>query len=196
MASTVFIEQRCEVPDFVNLNATQFKNNQIPTLISHYTFFPGEPKWPPTKTTLTYSFPPGTRNDVMQPIKDATQEWANVTHFKFNYISNYDQADIMISFQVKDHGDGDPFDGPRGILAHAFSPTDGRLHYDGDEMWIDGVASGEFDLQTTGLHELGHVLGLGHSTDSGAIMYPIIGPGLRKGLGQDDINGIRALYHI
>ncbi|KAI3461139.1 hypothetical protein Pfo_017802 [Paulownia fortunei] len=186
---------RCGVADFVNLNASQFQN-QIPTIASHYTFFPGELKWPPTKTRLTYSFPPGTREDVMEPIKDATREWANVTHFKFKHITNYDHADIKISFQVLDHGDGAPFDGPRGILAHAFAPTDGRLHYDGDERWIDGVAPGEFDLQTIGLHELGHVLGLGHTSDGGAIMYPSIGPGIRKGLGQDDINGIRALYHI
>ncbi|KAL7084556.1 hypothetical protein ACP275_14G230300 [Erythranthe tilingii] len=104
--------------------------------------------------------------------------------------------DIKISFQVWDHKDGSPFDGRGGILAHAFAPSDGRLHFDGDEVWVDGVVPGKFDLQTIGLHELGHVLGLGHTTDGGAIMTPTLGSGFRKGLGQDDINGIKALYHL
>ncbi|EYU35921.1 hypothetical protein ABFS82_14G220100 [Erythranthe guttata] len=186
---------RCGVADFVNLNASQFKN-EIPTIASHYTFFPGEPKWPPGKTNLTYSFPPGASNEVMQAIKDATQLWAGVTHFKFTYITDYDHADIKISFQVWDHKDGAAFDGRGGILAHAFAPSDGRLHFDGDEVWVDGVVPGKFDLQMVGLHELGHVLGLGHTTDGGAIMTPTLGSGFRKGLGQDDINGIKALYHL
>ncbi|PIN17705.1 Matrilysin [Handroanthus impetiginosus] len=184
---------RCGVSDFVNLNKSQFKDH-IPTISSHYAFFPNEPKW--SKTILTYSFPPNTRSDVIQPMKDATHTWANVTRFKFKYIKDYDHADIKISFQVKDHGDGSPFDGPNGVLAHAFAPPDGRLHFDGDERWVNGVVPGEFDLQTIGLHELGHVLGLAHSSDGGAIMYPSIGSGFRKGLGKDDIVGIRALYHI
>ncbi|KAK4419598.1 Metalloendoproteinase 1 [Sesamum alatum] len=186
---------RCGVPDF-GLNRSDQLYLRIPTLASHYTFFPGEPKWPATKRSLTYSFPPGERSDVNQAILHASQIWANVSPFRFSYIPNYDQADIKISFQYRDHGDGFPFDGPGGILAHAFAPTDGRLHYDGDERWVDGVTPGAFDLQTVGLHELGHVLGLGHTTDGGAVMNPYIGAGIRKFLGQDDINGIKALYHF
>ncbi|KAL7084546.1 hypothetical protein ACP275_14G229800 [Erythranthe tilingii] len=184
---------RCGVADFVNLNASQFKN-KIPTLASHYTFFPGEPKWP--KTNLTYSFPPGTRADALQAIKDATQIWASVSNFKFTYIADYDHADIKISFQVWEHGDGTPFDGRGGALAHSSGPYDSLLHFDGDELWTDGVVPGIYDLQTIGLHELGHKLGLGHTNDGGAIMYPTIGSGFRKGLGKDDIDGIKALYHL
>ncbi|KAI3450007.1 hypothetical protein Pfo_006672 [Paulownia fortunei] len=196
-ANTVakMMQPRCGVPDFVNHNISQFQE-WIPIRASHYSFFPGEPKWPPAKRTLTYSFPPGTRTDVNQAILDATNLWASVSPFRFTYMPNYDQADIKISFQYRDHGDGNPFDGNGGILAHAFAPSDGRLHYDEDERWVDGVTAGAFDLQTIGLHELGHVLGLGHTRDGGAIMYPYLGNGFRKGLGQDDINGIRALYQF
>ncbi|KAL0371080.1 UNVERIFIED_CONTAM: Metalloendoproteinase 1 [Sesamum angustifolium] len=91
-------------------------------------------------------------------------------------------------FEVGDHGDVQPFDGPGGIFAHAFPPTDGRLHF-------DGAVAGKIDMQTVGLHELGHILGLEHNTTHEInIMSPYINPGQRKSLAQDDIDGIRALY--
>ncbi|KAL0435357.1 UNVERIFIED_CONTAM: Metalloendoproteinase 1 [Sesamum radiatum] len=187
---------RCGVPDHFSLNRSQELYLHIPTFSSHYAFFPGAPKWPPTKRNLLYSFRPGTRSDVNNPILHATQMWARVSHFTFTYTPHYDQADIKISFEVGDHGDGLPFDGPGGILAHAFPPTDGRLHYDGDERWVDGATPGAIDMQTVGLHELGHILGLAHTTDERNIMSPFIRSGQRKLLGQDDINGIRALYQL
>lgn len=183
-------QPRCGVPDHF-AKKTQIK---IPVTASHYTFFDGKPTWPPTKRLLTYSFPPDIRPDVNESILDASNMWANVSPFKFSFIPDYDKADVKISFQYLDHGDGYPFDGEGGIVAHAFSPPDGRLHFDEDDRWFDGVTPGAFDLQTVGLHELGHILGLGHSTDHGAIMYPLIDIGSRRGLGKDDINGIRALY--
>ncbi|KAG8388968.1 hypothetical protein BUALT_Bualt02G0180400 [Buddleja alternifolia] len=183
-------QPRCGVPDFAHRNRTQFQYTG-----SKYNFFPGEPKWPPTKRNLTYSFPLGTRIDLNLAILSATRMWANVSPFKFTFIPDYDKADIKISLQRRDHGDGSPFDGSGGILAHAFAPTDGRLHYDQDEKWWYGVLPGAYDLETVGLHELGHILGLAHSNDGGSIMWPYIGNGFRKGIGQDDINGLKALYN-
>ncbi|KAL0419535.1 UNVERIFIED_CONTAM: Metalloendoproteinase 2-MMP [Sesamum radiatum] len=183
------------MPDHYSHNRSHELYLHIPTFSSHYTFFPGEPKWPATKRNLTYSFKPGTRADVHNPILHATQMWANVSHFRFTYTSHYDHADIKISFEVGDHGDVQPFDGPGGILAHASPPTDGRLHFDGDEAWVDGAVAGKIDMQTVGLHELGHILGLEHNTTHEInIMSPYINPGQRKSLAQDDIDGIRALY--
>ncbi|KAK4419600.1 Metalloendoproteinase 1 [Sesamum alatum] len=186
---------RCGVPD-VNLNTSNKLYLQIPTLASHYAFYPGKPKWPRTKRNLTYSFPYGTRSDVNQAILHATQIWAFMSPLRFSYIENYYNADIKISFQYRDHGDGLAFDGPGGVVAHAFGPTDGTLHFDGDEWWVDGETPDAFDLQTVGLHELGHVLGLDHTNDKGAIMYPYMPIGRRKVLGQDDISGIKACIHF
>lgn len=53
--------------------------------------------------------------------------------------------------------------------------------------------SGQYDLQTVYLHELGHALGLGHSSDAQAVMYAYY-TGARCALSQDDIDGVSALY--
>jgi hypothetical protein len=37
-----------------------------------------------------------------------------------------------------------------------------------------GVAAGQYDFQSVVSHELGHSIGLGHSTDSNSVMYPYL----------------------
>ncbi|XP_026442930.1 metalloendoproteinase 1-like [Papaver somniferum] len=127
--------------------------------------------------------------------------WAAVSHFQFREVGEGEYADILIGFRRGAHGDGHPFDGAGGkIVAHAFHPTDGRLHYDADENWGTDPASDEIDLELVTLHEIGHILGLGHTSDEEAlpleaVMFPTIGHGVTKRqLGSDDINGVQTLY--
>ena len=60
----------------------------------------------------------------------------------------------------------------------------------GGVLIYQGLAS---SLYTVALHELGHALGLAHSADPGAAMYPTAGTANRD-LNGSDIAGIRALY--
>ena len=106
-------------------------------------------------------------------------------------------ADIVISWEVGDHGDGDPFDGPGDVLAHASFPnpydkSQVFLHFDDDEHWVDSDRQ-DVDLETVAAHEIGHTLGLAHSDDPNALMFPSYG-GPHRSLDQDDIAGIQSIY--
>src|SRR6185295_13287015 len=43
-----------------------------------------------------------------------------------------------------------------------------------------GVGSSQFDFQTVVTHELGHALGLGHSSDSASVMFASLKTGTAK----------------
>ncbi|KAL2464375.1 matrix metalloproteinase [Forsythia ovata] len=171
--------------------------------VAHYAFFPGKPRWPESKTELTYAFLP--ENQLSKNVKSlfgrAFERWSEVTPLTFTETTSYSRADLKIGFFSGDHGDGEPFDGVLGTLAHAFSPPAGRFHLDGDENWVidgnflNGSPVSAVDLESVAVHEIGHLLRLGHSSVENAIMYPTISSGTRKvELANDDVIGIQELY--
>jgi len=58
-----------------------------------------------------------------------------------------------------------------------------------------GSCSSEIYLDSVVAHEVGHVIGLAHSSTSSALMYPSVAYCNDKQVASDDINGRNALYN-
>jgi len=131
---------------------------------------------------------------VDEQMTRALAMWEAVTDLTFTYKAR-GSVHIEIRFERYEHGDGDPFDGPGGTLAHAYFPQfGGDVHVDDTEYWTIDSFKGTNMLQTM-VHELGHSLGLSHSDVRSAIMAPFYkgwDPNLT--LDTDDIKAIQALY--
>lgn len=166
--------------------------------ISRYGHFAGRPKW--EKRLITYRItqytPDLTQSHVDATIAQAFKLYSDVIPLDFKKISS-GAADIMILFKGGYHGDFYPFDGAGGVLAHANSPGRGQggdTHFDDDETWT--LTQRGVNLMLVAAHEFGHALGLDHSRDRRALMYPtylyVNTNGYR--LPDDDRRGVQALY--
>lgn len=60
-------------------------------------------------------------------------------------------------------------------------------------FWLS-FSSTAYNLFIVAAHELGHALGMSHSSDAGALMYPIYSYSKGYLLSEDDIEGIQSLY--
>nr|XP_042698460.1 matrix metalloproteinase-9 isoform X3 [Chrysemys picta bellii] len=117
---------RCGVPD-----------------VGSFLTFEGDLKW--DHNDLTYrviNYSPDLDASVIDDaFARAFKVWSDVTPLTFTRLQS-GEADIMIQFGAQEHGDGYPFDGKDGLLAHAFPPgkgVQGDAHFDDDEFWTLGT---------------------------------------------------------
>jgi hypothetical protein len=143
---------------------------------------------------MTAQLPPAQTEAAIQ---QAMSHWAQVAQVTWVQTATPTAAQtVNIMFASYDHGDGYPFDGPGGILAHTFYPAPpnpepiaGDVHFDNSESWQIGTGT---DVFSVALHELGHSLGLGHSDDPSDVMYPYYK--LVSTLNTGDIAAVQSLY--
>lgn len=156
-----------------------------------------EARW--RKRDLTYgvekyiqAMSTGDQDDLMEM---AWKAWTDIADIRVKRIVT-GSPDVLVT---AGRGRADGFDGPGGTLAYAYLPngTDQQLilRVDLDERFVrDTSQSQGIPYLNMFTHELGHILGLEHSRQSGALMAPFLNPAVATPQQSDDIPRIQALY--
>ncbi|KAI3846970.1 hypothetical protein MKX03_021077 [Papaver bracteatum] len=175
-------------------------------ITQHFSYTNGRHSWNNSTLILNYAI---SRNhtinyikfsDVRRALRRAFAVWSSAIPVKFTETRDYEHANITIGFFHGDHGDGSPFDNT--VIAHANHPGRGaHIHFNAAFIFAIDFSSEEsedmmaFDLEAVAVHEIGHVLGLGHSSFPAAVMWPYLSPGRTNvELTSDDAYGAQILY--
>ena len=164
------------------------KNDRNETMVSWYLDLSN---YNQIKTTLTEGI-------IRTIFATAFSKWSNTSLLYLHEVQEEDKANITIKFLSGNHGDGYNFDGPGQVLAHAFFPGTGNggdVHFDLAENWTLWNEDSGTSLYNVAIHEIGHSLGLSHSTQNDSMMYAWYNPKIME-LGKDDILGINYLYGV
>lgn len=161
------------------------------------------------KASLSYVLDTGTADVAGQGEWDAVRAafatWQALGILSFRQVTlQQEMPDIFLDWRPADDPD---LSLVGGALAHADFPPGCSIlvsqpplpiHFDDSEhTWSTTPTSGAgaYDVETVALHEIGHILGLEHSSVSSAVMWPFVSADAqRRSLSQDDIDGFNFLY--
>lgn len=104
------------------------------------------------------------------------------------------EADVTLGWRRGHHGACEPFSKDSAV-AHSGPVRSGTfVHFDGGRKWVGDATHDRdgYSVYGTALHELGHVLGLGHSSAIDAVMRTGV---IRSApLAPSDLYGLQSLY--
>lgn len=129
----------------------------------------------------------------------AFNAWSSVADIQFMEVVDsgvaFDSPGAVGDIRIGGHD----FDGPSGVLAHAFFPpvngisAAGDIHFGVDDTWKIGFGGAGFDIFQVAAHEIGHAIGLDHTGVLSSLMNPFYTEAF-SGLQADDIAGAQFLY--
>ncbi|EAT46122.1 AAEL002677-PA [Aedes aegypti] len=149
-------------------------------------------KW--NKRHLTYNVakvPSATTpSNVKKLLRTAFQQWSNVTLLDFTE-SNSPKADIRILFddhrsKVREHLRGSATQD--AIFTHASYPEKGVIRFNSKYY-----TKNRDEFLHTAMHEIGHALGMSHSSSRASIMYPFLDSHFSE-LPQVDVDAVQLKY--
>ncbi len=163
------------------------------------------PKWTTPVVTWSFAAAGGLFTDSITPayqalVQQAVAEWDDVAGITLLQVADSASADIRIGFGEFGAGAGEI--GETGYSYYAGTPQTFApgVTVRAEDPLEHGLSAGmpiytgtQTGLYQVILHEVGHALGLNHSTDVNAVMYPSAGAA-NRGLDASDIAGIQSLY--
>ena len=172
-------------------------------------------KWIGAETTIYSGIPGRSASGIPWNIAflQAATEWNEKTKFKFNVVSEYrnpcltdgvNGVDFLTDMCGESFGESalavtalryqSQLLGPAAIIeADIFINANANFDiYAGASSMQNQLLSKPVDFRRTALHELGHVIGLGHESTHPAIMKPSYGD--IDQLQEDDLLGVSSLY--
>lgn len=124
----------------------------------------------------------------------ACEAWTATRLATFVAATQGAKADVTLGWRRGHHGACEPFSADSAV-AHTGPVRVGTfVHFDGGRKWVADATHERdgYSVYGTALHELGHVLGLGHSTAADAIMRTGV---IRSApLGKSDLFALQSLY--
>ncbi|KAI3952564.1 hypothetical protein MKW92_049499 [Papaver armeniacum] len=143
-------------------------------ITKHFSYIQGRRHtWDRSTLMLNYSLSPNhtidyiKASEIRAALKRAFSVWSSVIPVNFTETQDYEHANITIGFYYGDHGDGYPFDNT--VIAHASGPGRGaQFHFNAAFTFAVDFNSEKsdtaYDLESIAVHEIGHILGLDHSS--------------------------------
>jgi hypothetical protein len=145
---------------------------------------------------------PGISGGGAPALRRAMAEWGSVpcTSLRFVEAAEGEDARALVRYAASGFSHGDTLaahtsvrsDPRTGAVEEAIIELNGAFQFTD----VDPVPSDALDLESVFLHELGHVIGLAHSSDRRGVMHAGTKPGAapRRALADDDIRGVCAIY--
>ena len=150
--------------------------------------------------TMNASYPTSTWEAQFQK---AAAQWSSYANINMAQVSDNGEPLGASGNQQDDPNVGDirismiPM-GTNGVLAFTLLPPNynggtnaGDIVFNSSYAW--GINNGNYDIETVALHEMGHALGMAHSTSTTAAMYGTY-QNVNQSLTFDDQQGIASIY--